>query len=180
MSLSYHFAADSLKIAPGDFQKERLAILREFLLCTSGDRGTRRQCFNAAAFPAIAKRTAAIDPKMAAFRRSARSSMINAAVKNNSCTDTGTNARVKDVWIATACTPLGFRQSGGIGVVIDFNVDVIKTAHLLGQRVVMPDGEIWRIDDDAGVRIQRPRRAYANCFNLILRRGVGEKPANRC
>src|SRR5258708_10692078 len=110
MSSSTHFAADSLKIASGYFHKERFAILREFLPCTPGDRGTRRQRFNAAALPAIAKRTAAVDPEMAAFRCSPRPSMINAAVKNDSCTDAGTNACVRPLSIPPPLTPLAVRQ----------------------------------------------------------------------
>src|SRR5713226_7121246 len=179
MSLSNHFAADHRKIATGHFHEERFGILLEFLTCTSGDRRTRRQRFDAAAFPTIAKRTAAVDSEMAAFPRGAGPSMINAAVKNDSCTDTGANACVKDVPIATPRAPLGFRQSRGIGVVIDPDMNVIKSPHLLGQRVVMPDREIWRIDDDPGMRIQWPWRANADCFNLILGSRVREKPADR-
>src|SRR5260370_1629059 len=179
MSLYTHFDVYRLNISTGHFHQERLGLPRKLLLGTSGDRRPCRQCFDAAAFPAIAKRTVSIGSEMPSFRGGTRSSMINASVKNDSCTDAGANAGIKDVSVATSRTPLGFRQSSGIGVVIDFDRNAIKTAHLLGQRVVMPDREIRRIYDDAGIRIQRPGRAYADGAKTSWRRRVGEKTANR-
>src|SRR5260370_25231074 len=55
MSLYNHFAVYSLNISTGHFHQERLGIPRKLLLGTSGDRRPCRQCFDAAAFPAIAK-----------------------------------------------------------------------------------------------------------------------------
>ena len=43
---------------------------------------------------------------------------------------------------------LRFRQGRSIGVAIHLYGHLIQSAHFLGQRVVMPDREIGRIDND--------------------------------
>jgi hypothetical protein len=55
---------------------------------------------------------------------------------------------LKEVSVATARPPLRFCQGGGIGVVIHLYGHLIRSAHFLGQRVVMPDREIGRIDNN--------------------------------
>src|ERR1019366_5094183 len=125
--------------------------------------------FDAAAFPAIANRSVDIDPQVPAFPGSACPSMKNAAIEDNSCADSGAHAGVKDVRIATPRAPLRFLQRRGIGVVVDSYRHIMQAAHFLGQRVVMPDREIGRIDDDASFRIQWPRGADADGCDLVLR-----------
>src|SRR5258708_12327468 len=105
MSLSHHFAVYRLNISTGHFHQERLGIPRKLLLGTSGDRRPCRQCFDAAAFPAIAKRTVSIDSEMPSFRGGTRSSMINASVKNDPFTHPGSNPALKDVSFSTSPTP---------------------------------------------------------------------------
>src|SRR3981081_1223162 len=116
MSPSHHFAAHSLKIAARHLPKDGIWILCKFLTCSAGDRGTRCQRFDAAAFPAIAKRSVDIDPQMPAFRGSASLPVKNAAIENNSCADSGAHGGVKDASIATARPPFRFGQRPGIGV----------------------------------------------------------------
>jgi hypothetical protein len=174
MSPSHHLAADPLNVASRHFQQDGVPILREFLAGPSGDRGACRQRFDAPMFSAIADRTVPIDPDMPAFRRSACLSVINAAVKNDSGANTCADGGIKDISVTTPCTPLRFRQSRSIRVVVDSYGSLIKPAHLLGQRIVVPDCEIGRIEDGASARIQRPGRADTDGSNLIVRNRVGK------
>ena len=114
---------------------------------------------------AVACWSVTIDSDVAALRRRTGPSMVDTPVKNNSRADAGSNARIENISIAASRAPLCFRQSRRVGVIVDFHIHVIEPAHLLCQRIVMPDRKIRWVNDHARERIQRPRSADSYRFN---------------
>src|SRR2546429_9648243 len=81
----------------------------------------------------------AVDPDVAAFGGCTGSPMVDAPVKNNPRAYAGSNARTKNISIPAPGAPFCFCQSCCVGVIVDFHVHVVETAHFPSQRIVMPD-----------------------------------------
>src|SRR5713226_3762845 len=165
IGLRNHLAGHGICISAGQLAQQRLRILREFLTGTPPDGRSCRQGFNTAPLPAVAPWPVAVDSDVAAFRRRTGPPMVDTPVKNNPRADAGSNARIENISIAAPRTPFCFRQSCRVGVIVDFHIHVVETPHLLSQWIVMPDSKIWRVNDDARERIQRPGSTNSYRFN---------------
>src|SRR6266849_1887623 len=163
--LRNHLAGHGICISAGQLAKLRLRIFREFLTATPPDGRSCCQGFNAAALPTVTRWPVAVDSDVAAFRRRTGPPMIDTPVKNYPCADAGSNARIENISIAASRAPLCFRQSCRVGVIVDFHIHVVEPAHFLSQRIVMPDGKIRRVNNDARERIQRPWSTDSYRFN---------------
>src|SRR5437879_1198358 len=151
-----HLAGHGICISAGQLAKQRLRIFREFLTGTPTDGRSCCQGFNATALPTVTPWSVAVDPDVPAFGACAGSPMVDAPVKNNPRADAGSNVRIKNISIPAPGAPFCFRQSCCVGVIVDFHVHVVETAHFPSQRIVMPDRKIRGVNDDARDRIQRP------------------------
>src|SRR5262249_25073682 len=152
----------------GGFEQNRFRVFLQFLAGASRNRRTRRKNFDAAALATWAQRTVGIDAHVAALRSRSGPSMINVAVENDSGSDAGSDGGVKYVVVSASRSPLGFRERGGISVVVDFHCSAwIDAAERVAQGKIVPARQIWRIDDHAGNWIQRTRSANADCARRI-------------
>src|SRR5262249_25160181 len=138
------------------------------------DRRPRAQRFDATSLAAIALRATVVDGNVSSLGGTAGAAVIDGAVEHDPGADAGAQGRVKNIAVTNAGTPERFRQSGGIGVIVDARSHTERALGLGGEGEIAPAGYVRRIQHDTRLWIERARRADADAFHhtaLVEQRG---------
>src|SRR5579859_8279688 len=95
--------------------------------------------------------------------------MINSAFEDDARSNAGSNRGIEDIAEAASRAPPGFRQGGGVGVIIDFHRHAIFGRDSLGQRKISPARQVGRIQDNPSFWIEGTRGANPDALNGIAR-----------
>jgi|SRR5579859_105723 len=82
---------------------------------------TSRERLDASALAASALDSAKIDADVPAFARCSRSSVKDFSIEHNAGADSGSDGCVEDILKSVSCAPDRFRQSRGVGVVVQLH-----------------------------------------------------------
>src|SRR5215467_14786806 len=88
--------------------------------------------------------------------------MKNPAVHYDAGSNSGSEAGVKDVTVAAACSPQAFRKRSCVGIVVEFRGDSVAPFDFGNQRKITPAGNVGRIQHHSRPRIKWARRANAD------------------
>ena len=169
-----------LRVASRHFLQQRARKRRDFLACAACDRRSGRHCFDTSTLPAIADWPMDIDSDVTSFAGGPGPPVVNLSIEQNSRPHTGPDRRIEDISVAPSRAPLRFRQSSGIGVVVDPHVYLVKLAKLIGEWVILPDGEIGRVNDHAREWVQGARSTNPDGSKFWTFAGMREQRINCC
>src|ERR1700733_14050097 len=96
--------------------------------------------------------------------------MIDVAIQHDSGTDPCTDRGIENVVVSASRAPAILCQCSGVTVVVNFDRQVVLVSDLFGERKVSPAWKIWRIKNDACLRIERSRSADADTPKTFPRR----------
>src|SRR5581483_7894006 len=156
--LTGQLAGHAVRPSTCQIKQAGIAAFREPGLGAPSDSWAGRERFDAAKLATFATRAAVVNTHMPAFAGSAGAGRVVLSIHQDGGSDPGTYCGVEDVSVTATGTPESLGQSGDIGIIIQFDGDPIDARHFCGQGEIAPAGQVWRIQHDAGFRIQRSRR----------------------
>src|SRR5439155_12849705 len=130
------------------------------------DRRARSKNFDAALFPAIASGPVEVDRNMTTFRGRAGAPVEDFSVEHDARADAGADCCEEHIAESAARSPEVFGETGGVGVIIHFDVHGIVFGYFVGKRKIAPARNVRRIDDYSCARVQRAGRTYTDTSNF--------------
>src|SRR5215472_5091620 len=165
VGFSHDFAGDSIQFSPREFEHRRFSTARNLLSGVPRNSTPGSKHFYTPRLAAAADRAAIIDADVPTFTRRPGAAVVNLAVHDNPRTDAGPNRGVENIVISARSAPAGFRQRSGVSVIVNFYGYGISLLESVGERKIAPAGQVGRIDDYAGCRIQGAGGAYPDAFD---------------
>ena len=132
---------------------------------STGDRRAGNVNLDAAALAAGAKRAAVVDADVTAFGGGAGAAVVDMAVEDQTGSNAGADGGVENLGVAFSRAPQNFREGRGVGIIFNFYRQAVTARNFGGQRIIAPARNVGRIDDDAGVGIERAGSANTNGAN---------------
>src|ERR1019366_5580529 len=136
--------------------------------------------FPTAVEAARAGRTCGIDYVMANLRMSAVDTTVELPIENDSTANPGADGHIDQACPIPASAPTGFRERGGVAVVLQGHTQVEYLRQILDGTLPAPTGKKINVSKFAAHRIDRPRRSDADAgeFHICLACGFTQHAGN--